>query len=468
VGDCSGDGEVTVNELIQMVNIALGTAQVSACTAGDASGDGEITVNEIIAGVNSALNGCPPPPTGACGDGITNGTEECDPGGFCIGGTNAGTACTKEADCQGEGVCDTLGQQGSPGTVARKVCSRDDECGGAKCIHCKRFGGGGCAVNCTLEMENVVQLVPGVEEAGDIAPGTSGAIVRADNNLTLPLLLTGSSGLTRGKERNGLVPLVQKVTSVNLPKIPIKILACACVRGAEFKTCGGTQFEADGVTPSTNCSVPMCSGTSTTRCDAGSDCPQGETCVLDPCAGKKPCTSVAGPGNDGEGVVGCTSLPSTSYTVTQDAGGAKCSADVVDCADAGKAIITPGAAGGPGSQVLVSASALSTVVGLCEGDPVEFPAYGPDGEFCTDDDPVTARNGPSLTTLVTGTASAEVTGIQGQDGNDLGPFISTGNALTCEQAAAGAFTGGAQAGASTSLDAPTIGDIAVTSVFVGQ
>jgi hypothetical protein len=59
VGDCNGDGEVTVNELITMVNIALGNANVSTCTAGDANGDGEITINEIIAGVNNALNGCP-------------------------------------------------------------------------------------------------------------------------------------------------------------------------------------------------------------------------------------------------------------------------------------------------------------------------------------------------------------------------------------------------------------------------
>ena len=42
-----------------MVNIALGTAPVSACMAGDANGDGEITINEIVAGVNNALNGCP-------------------------------------------------------------------------------------------------------------------------------------------------------------------------------------------------------------------------------------------------------------------------------------------------------------------------------------------------------------------------------------------------------------------------
>jgi len=59
VGDCNHDGQVTVNELIQMVNIALGTADVSMCLAGDANADGEITVNEIVAAVNNALNGCP-------------------------------------------------------------------------------------------------------------------------------------------------------------------------------------------------------------------------------------------------------------------------------------------------------------------------------------------------------------------------------------------------------------------------
>jgi len=47
-----------VNELITMVNIALGTANGSICTAGDTNGDGTITVNEIIASVNNALNGC--------------------------------------------------------------------------------------------------------------------------------------------------------------------------------------------------------------------------------------------------------------------------------------------------------------------------------------------------------------------------------------------------------------------------
>ena len=50
---------MTVNELIQMVNVALDTAPGSSCVAGDANGDGAITINEIVAGVNNALNGCP-------------------------------------------------------------------------------------------------------------------------------------------------------------------------------------------------------------------------------------------------------------------------------------------------------------------------------------------------------------------------------------------------------------------------
>lgn len=57
-GDCGGDGRVTVNELIAAVNIALGNAAVSTCTAVDRNGDGDVTVNELIQAVNSALSGC--------------------------------------------------------------------------------------------------------------------------------------------------------------------------------------------------------------------------------------------------------------------------------------------------------------------------------------------------------------------------------------------------------------------------
>ncbi len=57
-GDCNGDGQVTVDEILAMVNIALGNADVMGCSAGDANGDGQITVDEILTAVNNALNGC--------------------------------------------------------------------------------------------------------------------------------------------------------------------------------------------------------------------------------------------------------------------------------------------------------------------------------------------------------------------------------------------------------------------------
>jgi hypothetical protein len=59
VGDCGGTGEVTVNELIIMINIALGTENVQMCPGADPDADGKVTVNEIILGVNNLLNACP-------------------------------------------------------------------------------------------------------------------------------------------------------------------------------------------------------------------------------------------------------------------------------------------------------------------------------------------------------------------------------------------------------------------------
>jgi hypothetical protein len=58
VGDCDGNHEVAVNELVIGVNIALGSAPVSECLSFDVDGSGMVEVNELISGVNSALNGC--------------------------------------------------------------------------------------------------------------------------------------------------------------------------------------------------------------------------------------------------------------------------------------------------------------------------------------------------------------------------------------------------------------------------
>lgn len=59
-GDCEGSGTVTVDEVLLLVNIALGALQSGTCPAGDVDGSGSITVDEILQAVGAALLGCPP------------------------------------------------------------------------------------------------------------------------------------------------------------------------------------------------------------------------------------------------------------------------------------------------------------------------------------------------------------------------------------------------------------------------
>lgn len=58
VGDCDGSGEVAVNELVTMVNIALGQRPVADCLAGDPNDSGSIAIAELVTAVNRALRGC--------------------------------------------------------------------------------------------------------------------------------------------------------------------------------------------------------------------------------------------------------------------------------------------------------------------------------------------------------------------------------------------------------------------------
>lgn len=57
-GDCNKDGEVTIDELLTSVAIALGNADAGSCPACDLNGDGAVSIDELLSAVNSALNGC--------------------------------------------------------------------------------------------------------------------------------------------------------------------------------------------------------------------------------------------------------------------------------------------------------------------------------------------------------------------------------------------------------------------------
>ncbi|MGH7787173.1 MAG: hypothetical protein ACRERC_09935 [Candidatus Binatia bacterium] len=60
VGDCDGDGQARIDELIRGVNIALGTTPSAACPAIDRNADGEIGILDLTDAVINALHGCRP------------------------------------------------------------------------------------------------------------------------------------------------------------------------------------------------------------------------------------------------------------------------------------------------------------------------------------------------------------------------------------------------------------------------
>jgi len=64
-GDCNNDGQVTADELLTGVDIALGNQSVSACSALNVNLDATITVDEVLFGVTKAVNGCVDTATGA-------------------------------------------------------------------------------------------------------------------------------------------------------------------------------------------------------------------------------------------------------------------------------------------------------------------------------------------------------------------------------------------------------------------
>lgn len=429
VGDCDGSGEVTVNEIIVMVNIALGTQQLSACPVADPNGDGEVTVNEIIQAVNNALNGCPPPSQAVCGNATVEAGEECDNGGICIGSSRAGQSCTKDDDCfagsdDRYGVC-------TEGPKIGTRCNVDDAnaCPGGQCVACRTFGGDGCAANCTNETSTTFSLVPGtVSAAQDLVSG-SGAVVWGDP-LKIGLELRGSQTVIAGKEKDGKIPVVVPAASVNFPAIPISTLACACVRGLEYKTCGGTIFNEDGsFTP---------------------QCTEGFGATPADCAGEglPPCTAVHGPGNTASGIAGCNGLSPINYTVRQnsDIGGGENGPVQLQFEEA--------SSGGPGSVLLANSLAIGTKIGGCEG-------------FCTDADPASSRGTPQTLLFTTGQACGQVE--NKNNFPDPGtPKCVQGQPVSCSQLSQGTLTGLKLGGAFTALDQPTLGDIEVTNILEAQ
>lgn len=60
-GDCNDDGVISINEVVNAVNIFLQNSPASGCANADANGDGDVLINEVVAAVSSFLDpfACP-------------------------------------------------------------------------------------------------------------------------------------------------------------------------------------------------------------------------------------------------------------------------------------------------------------------------------------------------------------------------------------------------------------------------
>lgn len=408
--DCNADCEVTVDELVTAVDIALGNASPSICPRADSNSDASTDINDLIVCVQSALLGCAPGSceyASRCGNGVRDDAiEECDDGGRCLGGANAGAACTAERDCSGGGLC-------TSGSLVGRWCDSDTDCEGAPCRRCVPGGGDGCAANCRQETDLTIPLAPGLVVGSDVASATSGVVLNGDV-LTLPLPLSGEVTLTVGKPgADGRTPLVIRAASVRLERVNVPTLLDACVRFVGLQTCGGSLFEADG--------------------SASPSCTAGFAGAVN-CPPQRPCASPYGPGNAAQGILGCGAegLSGVNLLAMRN--------------QAGGLSLAYSGTGPPGS-----ATALVTLaVGFVESD------------GCTDADPVSTRGTPFTVPVTTGTARDAVLG------GGTRVTTTSGSPLDCSALAANQpqVVQFGLAGVLPTLSEPTVGDTtAVVQLF---
>jgi len=101
-GDCDGNGVVSIDDLVLGVQIVLGEADLARCAALDRDEDGAVSITDLLTAVIVALDGCTAAPTPTpdpglmnCGDGVVNGSEECDDGNR-VSGDGCSGACALE------------------------------------------------------------------------------------------------------------------------------------------------------------------------------------------------------------------------------------------------------------------------------------------------------------------------------------------------------------------------------------
>lgn len=62
-GDCDDSGGVTIDEIVRLVNVALGQDSLGSCINGDSDGNTTVTIEELVTAVRRSLDGCPAEPS---------------------------------------------------------------------------------------------------------------------------------------------------------------------------------------------------------------------------------------------------------------------------------------------------------------------------------------------------------------------------------------------------------------------
>lgn len=325
-----------------------------------------------------------------------------------------------------------------------------------ECDDGDNYGGDGCAANCTNESDITLTF----------SGGSSGSVVQAVA-FKLELPISGSQVLTHGSARTdtstgadghsnfapGEVPLVslidKNINEDGSPKIdPIQIpgIACACLRGIQFQTCGG---------------LPTVPGNTDAVCSAADG-------SVDPakCSGGPACAVVYGPNVSAGGVIGCAGISDVNYSVTLDS-------------ISGETVFER--SGGPVEVGAINNS--FTAIGVIMGNPMCIEDTGnanngPDGFPCTNDDPASARGTPNLNVQTTGNVAAAVLNANGNQGVNIdadsqcgaSPCDTTGAGApkSCEDLLAGNTSGLCLASAFAALAQPSLGDIAVPATFCAE
>lgn len=256
----------------------------------------------------------------------------------------------------------------SPTPTGITACCGDGHLdAGEDCDDGNESGGDGCAANCTSEttismaLHGVATITGGIDFVSEYDTEQAFRIGGATSDSPPP----SCSGLGFGA---GERPVTQRFEDVATIVMPIPGIACACIRPAVVKRCGGGLIR-----PPRN------------ACGIGSDCSDDpDVCPF------SLCRFAHGAGNVTSGVVGCLGLVDVDYAAY-----AVDDRSVVTCSREGG--VAP-----PGSALLYTSASTGVIMGnpLCIED-ASNANNGPDGIPCSDDDPPASRGDRIETHLLT-------------------------------------------------------------------